>query len=244
MPLNKPYILKALCIAPEYHLAANVTKELPTIAADRTKSEYLDSLAEISAFQFFQSIPGIQKTEIPAHSTYPVEVWQLIPDRILLPEDQEFLKRDHARISAIAEKLIWLGQSWLSSAILDQKLPVHTWEDVLEAIGQYDYSFDFLGIVYHPAQLIFEPCPPESDQGPDCWSVYPPRWDICLTKTRTFNGGYIVDESSSRYHFKVEVWAGRPFSRSLQTGMILQDPLGSAPAGDRSTCSGPDMKAS
>lgn len=216
---NESYIPEALCTAPDYHLATNIAKVLPKIEPDATKSEYLDSLAAVSAFQFFESIPGIRKTKIPADSNQHFEVWELIPDRILLPEDQEFLKQDNFRLKAIAEKLIWLGKSWLSSKILDQKLPVSSWEDLLEVVSQYDYAFDLIRLVYHPARIVFETLDLESEPT-DYWSVYPSRWNIGLTKTRTFNGGFIVDDYNSHYSFSVEVWAGTPFSRNVQTGKL------------------------
>lgn len=87
---NKSYISEDLCIAPEYHLAKNTNKELPNIDPDTTKSEYLNSLAVISAFQIFEDIPGIKKNRIIIDSNNLLEIWEPIPNRILLTEDLDF----------------------------------------------------------------------------------------------------------------------------------------------------------
>ena len=131
---DESYIAADLYLAPEYHLAKNTYKELPAIQPDVLKSEYLDSLAEISAIQIFEDIPGIKKSRIPIDAENLMEIWEPIPARIFLTEDLEFLKADNQRVETVIEKLIWLGNSWLSSAILTQRTKVETWEDVLNIL--------------------------------------------------------------------------------------------------------------
>lgn len=87
-------------------------------------------------------------------------------------------------------------------------------------VSQYDYAFDLIRFVYHPASIVFETLDFEP-QPADYWSVYPSRWNIGLTQTRTFNGGFVVDDYNSHYSFRVEVWAGTPFSRNIQTGKLV-----------------------
>ena len=81
---SKSYIPADLCIAPEYYLAKNTNKKLPNIDADNIKSKYLDSLAEISAIQIFEDIPGIKKNIVPIDSKNLLEIWEPIPNRIML----------------------------------------------------------------------------------------------------------------------------------------------------------------
>ena len=221
---DESYIAADLYLAPEYHLAKNTYKELPTIQPDVLKSEYLDSLAEISAIQIFEDIPGIKKSKIPIDAENLMEIWEPIPGRIFLSEDLEFLKADNQRVEAVVEKLIWLGNSWLSSAILTQRTKVETWEDILNILQQYNYTFDFITIAHHSHKIILETHNNATNEPTEYWGVYPNCWDISLIKTRNFNGGYIIDDYNTPYNFSIEVWVGIPFLRNIKTReLILQD---------------------
>jgi len=215
---NESYIPEDLCIAPEYHLAKNTYKELPAIEPDTLKSEYLDSLAEISAIQIFEDIPGIKKSRITIDSKNLLEIWEPIPDRVLLTEDLEFLKADNQRIEVVVEKLTWLGDSWLSSEILEKKIKIGTWREVLNVLYEYNYLFDFITIAYHFPKIVLETHSNEFNEPAEYWSIYPSCWNICLIKTRTFNGGYVGDDYNTPYKFNIEVWAGLPFFRNTKTG--------------------------
>lgn len=215
---NKSYISEDLCIAPEYHLAKNTNKELPNIDPDTTKSEYLNSLAVISAFQIFEDIPGIKKNRITIDSSNLVEIWEPIPNRILLTEDLDFLKKDSQRIKLVIEKLIWLGYSWLNLEIFEQRVKIETWQDALNVIQQYNYIFDFITIAFHSSKIGLETHSNKSGESTEYWGVYPNSWQICLIKTRTFNGGYIIDDYNTPYKFNIQVWAGIPFFRNIKTG--------------------------
>lgn len=218
---NESYISGNLCIAPEYHLAKNTNKELPDIEPNLIKSKYLDLLAEISAIQIFEDIPGIKKNRITIDSKHLFEIWEPIANRILLIEDLEFLKKDNQRIESVVEKLTWLGDSWLTSEILDEKLKIATWSDALNVIHHHNYRFDFITIGFHSSKIVLERQDNKSGKTSKYWGVYPPFWEICLNKTRTFNGGYIIDDYNTPYHFRIEVWAGIPFFRNIHTGEVI-----------------------
>lgn len=218
---NKSYFSEDLCTAPEYYLAKNIGKELPRIEPDTLKSQYLDSLAEVSAFQIFEDIPGIRKNRITIDATTLFEIWEPILDRILLVEDLNFLRIDQQRIDTIVAKLTWLGNSWLSAEILNQKMQVDTWEEVLDIATKYDYEFDIITVDYRPAQIVLEIRNNQSQQTTEYWGVYPSGWEIFLHKTRAFNGGYIIDDYNTPYKFKIEVWTGIPFFRNIQNGEIV-----------------------
>ncbi len=220
--VNKSYIPADLCIAPEYYLAKNTNKKLPNIDADNIKSKYLDSLAEISAIQIFEDVPGIKKNIIPIDSKNLLEIWEPIPDRIMLAEDLEFVKKENERIESVVKKLIWLSDSWLNSEILEQKVKIETWEDVLSVIRQYDYIVDFITIDFHPAEIVLENHSSTSGEPTEYWGIYPNCWDIYLIKIRTFNGGYIIDDYNTPYSFHIEAWAGIPFFRNTQTGELIK----------------------
>ncbi len=212
------FILEHLCKAPEYNLAINTNKELPEIDPETTKSAYLDALAAICATQFFEDIPGIAKERILFGSENTFEVWNLIPHRVLIPEDVEFLKRDRSRVEAIAQKITWLFDSWLDSRILTQKLPVNSWDDALDVLERYNYEFDFINIHSRPHRVRAETRTAPSGKVTDYWAVYPPCLTIDFIKTRYLNGGYIVDDYNSLYKFNLEAWMGLPLLRNQATG--------------------------
>ena len=219
--VSPAYIAEDLCLAPEYHLEKNINKELPAIEPDSLKSKYLDALAEISAIQIFEDIPGIKQSRITIDANSLFEIWQPIPQRILLIGDLEFLRSDRSRIENIVEKLIWIGDAWLSSEIIDKKTKIATWEDALNIIDLYDYQLDFISVNFCVSQIVLETHNDRANQPITYWGLYPNCWQIHLHKVRTFNGGFVIDDYNTPYSFKIEVWSGTPIFRNQQTGESL-----------------------
>jgi hypothetical protein len=192
---NQLLISEKIRQAPNYHLAENLDQELPIIEENVTKSEYLDALAEISAIQIFKDIPGIKKTKISIGLDNFFEVWQLIPNRVLLKEDLQLLEQDKERVEAITAQLMQFCECYLSSEIFDNKLDVQSWQDVSKVVEHHKYDFEFLNIDYSFPETL-----PLSDHVLEATACY----NISLIATRPFNGGYIEDDYNSLYNFSIE----------------------------------------
>ncbi|MBD1899074.1 hypothetical protein NDI44_07705 [Trichocoleus sp. DQ-A3] len=220
---TKSYLPEELCKAPDYHLAENYPKDLPEVEIGSTKSKYLDSLAPISAVQVFEDIPGIKKStfSFDTETETSFEVWTILPNRVLLPEDLEFLKQDKHRVELIAKQLVGIGNSWLNSRIFDKKIKVQSWEDILSILDKYEYAYDLIDIIEVPYKISKTNLQNESSEKAKYWSISPPSWNISLKKTRSFNGCYIVDDYNSSYNFSIEVWIGIPFLKNIQTGEVI-----------------------
>lgn len=216
---NRPFIPEELGKAPEYDLEKNTTKDLPNVDLEATKAVYLDALAAVSATQIFEEIPGIEKVRILVDAKTSLEVWNLMPSRVLLPSDVELLKRDRARVEAILEIIVGVFDCWINSEILEQKLQVQSWKEVLELLNDYKYEFDFIDLRYSHPQIQVETHTLELKEA-EYWAIYPPCLTLKFIKTRGLNGGYIVDDYNSLYNFCVEAWAGLPLFRSRQTGAV------------------------
>ncbi len=220
---TKSYLPEELCKAPDYHLAENYPKDLPEVEIGSTKSKYLDSLAPISAVQVFEDIPGIKKStfSFDTETETSFEVWTILPNRVLLPEDLEFLKQDKHRVELIAKQLVEIGNSWLNSRIFDKKIKVQSWEDILSILDKYEYAYDLIDIVEVPYKISKTNLQNEASEKAKYWSISPPSWKISLRKTRSFNGCYIVDDYNSSYNFSIEVWIGISFLKNIQTGEVI-----------------------
>lgn len=90
----------------------------------------------------------------------------------------------------------------------------------MNVVSRYDYRNDFITIAFHSAKIVLENHNNESGEPIKYWGLYPTCWDIYLNKTRAFNGGYIIDDYNTPYRFRIEVWAGIPFLRNIQTGQL------------------------
>ena len=218
---TKSYLPEELCKAPDYHLAENSPKDLPEVETGSTKSKYLDSLAPISAVQVFEDIPGIKKSTFSLDTETSFEVWTILPNRVLLPEDLDFLKQDKLRVESIAKQLVEIGDSWLNSQIFDKKIKIQNWEDILKILDKYDYNYELIDIVELPYKVSKTNLQNEFSEKAKYWSVSPPSWNISLKRTRSFNGCYIVDDYNSSYNFSIEVWIGIPFLKNIQTGEVI-----------------------
>ena len=218
---TKSYLPEEICKAPDYHLAENSPKDLPEVETGSTKSKYLDSLAPISAVQVFEDIPGIKKSTFSLDTETSFEVWTILPNRVLLPEDLDFLKQDKHRVESIAKQLVEIGDSWLNSQIFDKKLKVQNWEDILKILDKYEYGYELIDIVELPYKISKTNLQNESSEKAKYWSISPPSWNISLKRTRSFNGCYIVDEYNSSYNFSIEVWIGIHFLKNIQTGEVI-----------------------
>lgn len=219
MQSDQSFLQQELCKAPDYRLEKNTTKELPKVDLEATKAVYLDSLAAVSAAQIFEEVPGIEKVKILVDARTSFEIWNLMPSRVLLPQDVEILRSDRARVEAIIKTIVGVFDCWLSSEILEQKLQVHSWEEVLELLENYKYEFDFINISYTHPRVQRETRTVGQD-GVEYWAIYPPCLTIKLIKTRGLNGGYIVDDYNSLYNFQIEAFAGLPLFRNIQTGTV------------------------
>lgn len=214
------FIPAELSKAPDYRLVENTSKPLPDIEPESTKAAYLDSLAAISATQIFDNIPGIEKLLINLDSKNSFEIWNMIPNRVLIPEDIDFLQQDSNRVEAIVEKVVSLFDSWLNSEILDKKIKIESWEAAKAVLEQYDYEFNFINIHRIHHQIKLENYKATAEEVSESWVVYPPGVQIELIKTRSLNGGYIVDDYNSLYNFNIEAWAGLPLFKDIKTGSL------------------------
>lgn len=206
------FIPDEITIAPKHPLEQNLELPIP----DTQNAE------EVREIQRRDRIPGVVKRTIPLDHEVSWEYWWCVPDRLLLPEDVELMKRDRDRLESILEKLVWLFGGYCFSQHCHRqgdRLPVHDWQEVLAFARQQGFESYLLDIDFLPTAIKRDnrhsnSAKDKTDLGHI--AVEPAHWHIEFFKLATTNGGFEMQEPKPVC--SCQIWTGKPFIKHLHTG--------------------------
>lgn len=125
---------------------------------------------------------------IPVDVFTSFELWSLMPNATLLPEEAALLQSDRPRLEAIGARLIWLLNAiYLEDGKALTKATIQHWQEVIAAIAERGFHFDAIEVIYQP-QAIHTPNLQGEDQPK--WLIQPNRWQFNFIELKTVEHGF------------------------------------------------------